>query len=170
MASQNSILSSLRSRRSGSPEWARCPRSDLSRSRPLLQRLGFAEVRQKGSHKQFRHADGRGTTVPFHSGRDISPTLLRKTARTSASPPSNSSRATTRVNEKVVHGTGNVFVDLGFPDAAERQAKLCVAYTLNQLLDARKSLRLMRPRRSLRRSRTCPLFASTNSLVTPLSC
>ena len=47
----------------------------------LLQALGFAEVRQKGSHKQFRHADGRGTTVPFHAGRDISPTLLRKIAK-----------------------------------------------------------------------------------------
>ena len=47
----------------------------------LLESLGFAEVRQRGSHKQFRHADGRGTTVPFHSGRDISPTLLRKIAK-----------------------------------------------------------------------------------------
>ncbi len=47
----------------------------------LLEGLGFAEVRQKGSHKQFRHADGRGTTVPFHTGRDISPTLLRKIAK-----------------------------------------------------------------------------------------
>ena len=34
----------------------------------ILQHLGFAEVRQRGSHKQFRHPDGRGTTVPFHSG------------------------------------------------------------------------------------------------------
>ena len=47
----------------------------------LLAGLGFAEVRQKGSHKQFRHADGRGTTVPFHAGNDISPTLLRKIAK-----------------------------------------------------------------------------------------
>jgi predicted RNA binding protein YcfA (HicA-like mRNA interferase family) len=47
----------------------------------LLERLGFAEVRQRGSHRQFRHADGRGTTVPFHGTRDISPTLLRKIAR-----------------------------------------------------------------------------------------
>jgi len=47
----------------------------------LLESLGFGEVRQKGSHKQFRHPDGRGTTVPFHSGRDISPTLLRKIAK-----------------------------------------------------------------------------------------
>jgi predicted RNA binding protein YcfA (HicA-like mRNA interferase family) len=43
--------------------------------------LGFAEVRQRGSHRQFRHTDGRGTTVPFHQGRDISPTLLRQVAK-----------------------------------------------------------------------------------------
>ena len=46
-----------------------------------LRALGFVEVRQRGSHKQFRHADGRGTTVPFHKGRDIAPSLLRKIAR-----------------------------------------------------------------------------------------
>jgi Predicted periplasmic or secreted lipoprotein len=44
----------------------------------VLLQLGFAEVRQRGSHKQFRHTDGRVTTVPFHGGRDISPNLLRK--------------------------------------------------------------------------------------------
>lgn len=47
----------------------------------ILERLGFYEVRQKGSHKQFRHTDGRGTTVPFHQGADISPILLRQIAR-----------------------------------------------------------------------------------------
>ncbi len=47
----------------------------------LLEKLGFTEVRQKGSHKQYRHPDGRGTTVPFHAGRDISLTLLRKIAK-----------------------------------------------------------------------------------------
>jgi len=46
----------------------------------LLQQFGFAEVRQRGSHKQFRHADGRVTTVPVHGGRDISPILVRKIA------------------------------------------------------------------------------------------
>ncbi len=43
-----------------------------------LERLGFVEVRQRGSHRQYRHADGRVTTVPFHPGRDISPLLLRQ--------------------------------------------------------------------------------------------
>ena len=46
----------------------------------LLLGLGFVEARQRGSHKQFRHPDGRGTTVPFHAGRDIAPALLRKIA------------------------------------------------------------------------------------------
>jgi len=47
----------------------------------LLLQKGFQEVRQRGSHKQFRHPDGRGTTVPFHAGRDISPVLLKQICR-----------------------------------------------------------------------------------------
>ena len=47
----------------------------------LLERLGFQDVRQRGSHKRFRHPDGRVTTVPFHGGRDIAPSLLRQIAR-----------------------------------------------------------------------------------------
>jgi predicted RNA binding protein YcfA (HicA-like mRNA interferase family) len=53
------------------------PREVIAR----LNALGFAEVRQRGSHKQFRHADGRATTVPDHGSRDISPILFRKIAR-----------------------------------------------------------------------------------------
>lgn len=44
----------------------------------MLESLGFVEVRQRGSHKQFRHSDGRCTTVPFHQGRDLSPIILRQ--------------------------------------------------------------------------------------------
>jgi len=44
----------------------------------VLEKMGFVEVRQRGSHKQYRHADGRCTTVPFHSRRDVSPLLLRQ--------------------------------------------------------------------------------------------
>ena len=47
----------------------------------ILARLGFREVRQRGSHKRFRHPDGRATTVPVHGGRDLSPLLLRRIAR-----------------------------------------------------------------------------------------
>jgi len=47
----------------------------------ILEKLGFKEIRQKGSHKQFRNLDGRSTTVPFHQGRDISPILLKQIAK-----------------------------------------------------------------------------------------
>jgi predicted RNA binding protein YcfA (HicA-like mRNA interferase family) len=47
----------------------------------ILVRLGFEEVRQRGSHKQFRHPDGRFTTLPYHTNGDISPILLRQIAK-----------------------------------------------------------------------------------------
>ena len=40
--------------------------------------------------------------------------------------------------EPITRGTGNVFADLGFPDAAERQAKLRLADALNQVLEEKK--------------------------------
>jgi hypothetical protein len=48
--------------------------------------------------------------------------------------------------DPVTRGTGDVFADLGFPDAAERQAKLRLAYGLNQVLAERSSRRPMQPR------------------------
>ena len=47
----------------------------------ILQQLGLVEIRQRGSHKQYRHADGRCTTLPFHPGRDLSPILLKQIAK-----------------------------------------------------------------------------------------
>lgn len=48
--------------------------------------------------------------------------------------------ATRNVNREnaVIRGTSNVLADLGYPNAAERQAKLRLAYALNQILDERK--------------------------------
>ena len=40
--------------------------------------------------------------------------------------------------DAIVRGTKNVFADLGYPDAAERQAKLRLAYALNQVVEQRK--------------------------------
>ena len=47
----------------------------------VLRRLGFDEVRRKGSHVFYRHADGRTTTAPDHKGRDIARPLLREILR-----------------------------------------------------------------------------------------
>ena len=46
----------------------------------LLEKIGFVAARQRGSHMQMRHEDGRTTTVPMHKGRDIALGLLRKIA------------------------------------------------------------------------------------------
>jgi predicted RNA binding protein YcfA (HicA-like mRNA interferase family) len=53
----------------------------------VLEAMGFAEVRHRGSHKQYRHADGRGTTVPFHGSRDVSPFLLHQIIKDIRSTP-----------------------------------------------------------------------------------
>ncbi len=42
-----------------------------------LQRAGFIEVRQTGSHLFLRHSDGRLTFVAMHRG-DIPPGTMRK--------------------------------------------------------------------------------------------
>ncbi|MEO8347437.1 MAG: type II toxin-antitoxin system HicA family toxin [Acidobacteriota bacterium] len=47
----------------------------------ILRKHGFSEVRQSGSHVVLRHDDGRRTTVPLHSSRDLGKGLLRKILR-----------------------------------------------------------------------------------------
>lgn len=47
----------------------------------VLRKLGFVEVRQKGSHICFKHLDGRFTLVPRHGGEDIGRGLLRQILR-----------------------------------------------------------------------------------------
>jgi len=44
----------------------------------ILKKMGFEEIRQRGSHKYFRHTDGRATVVPMHPGREIGRGLLRR--------------------------------------------------------------------------------------------
>jgi len=47
----------------------------------FLEYLGFEQVRQKGSHKFFRHPDGRTATVPDHRGEDLGRGILAKILR-----------------------------------------------------------------------------------------
>jgi len=39
---------------------------------------GFEQVRQKGSHKFFKHPDGRTATVPDHKGDDLGRGITHK--------------------------------------------------------------------------------------------
>jgi len=47
----------------------------------ILINLGFERVRQKGSHVFCRLPEGRTTTLPHHSGRDLARPLLREILR-----------------------------------------------------------------------------------------
>lgn len=47
----------------------------------FLTSLGFEQVRQRGSHKFFRHADGRTASVPDHPGEDLGRGLTNKILR-----------------------------------------------------------------------------------------
>jgi predicted RNA binding protein YcfA (HicA-like mRNA interferase family) len=43
----------------------------------ILLKIGFYQVRQKGSHAFLSHPDGRTTVVPVHSKKQIGRGLLR---------------------------------------------------------------------------------------------
>jgi predicted RNA binding protein YcfA (HicA-like mRNA interferase family) len=46
-----------------------------------LEKIGFNLVRQKGSHVQMEHENGRLVTIPVHAGKTIGKGLLRKILR-----------------------------------------------------------------------------------------
>ena len=60
---------------------SRLPIVDCKKMEKVLFRLGFAMVRQKGSHVFYRHADGRTTTLPHHPGNDLARQLIREILR-----------------------------------------------------------------------------------------
>jgi len=43
----------------------------------FLEKMDFVLIRQRGSHRLYRHPDGRQTVVPVHPGKDIRRKLLR---------------------------------------------------------------------------------------------
>ena len=47
----------------------------------VLEKIGFAVVRVKGSHHRLKHSDVRVTTVPLHKNEDLPRGLLRKIIR-----------------------------------------------------------------------------------------
>ncbi|HLP59411.1 MAG TPA: type II toxin-antitoxin system HicA family toxin [Candidatus Deferrimicrobium sp.] len=47
----------------------------------FCEKLGFTVTRQRGSHIRMQHKDGRATTIPIHSNKDIPRGLLRKIIR-----------------------------------------------------------------------------------------
>ena len=60
---------------------SRAPRLTGKQLIAALNRAGFEVIRVRGSHHFVRHADGRGTVVPVHTGETIGPGLLSKVLR-----------------------------------------------------------------------------------------
>jgi len=46
----------------------------------MIEGLGFYLLRQKGSHRFYKHSDGRTTVVPMHA-TDLDRALIRKILR-----------------------------------------------------------------------------------------
>jgi len=71
------------------------PRLPILKARDVirvLEKIGFYEVRQKGSHICFKHFDGRFTLVPRHANEDIGRGLLRQILREINISPDNFGR------------------------------------------------------------------------------
>jgi len=43
-----------------------------------LEKIGFQQIRQKGSHLFMRHPDGRTTIITVHHGEKIGKGMIRK--------------------------------------------------------------------------------------------
>lgn len=48
-----------------------------------LKKIGFEQIRQKGSHVRLKHPDNRIVTIPVHTGKILGKGLLRKILRDS---------------------------------------------------------------------------------------
>jgi predicted RNA binding protein YcfA (HicA-like mRNA interferase family) len=44
----------------------------------VLEKIGFVQIRHKGSHLFMRHPDGRTTLITVHPGEDIGKGMIRK--------------------------------------------------------------------------------------------
>lgn len=63
------------------------------------------------------------------------------------------------MSAKITRGTNNVFADLGFPDAEERQTKLRLAYAINTIIE----------QRGLTQARAAKLLDATQPKVSALT-
>lgn len=57
------------------------PRITADKIIKALKKIGFEEVRQKGSHLRLKHPDNRIVTIPVHTGKILGKGLLKKILR-----------------------------------------------------------------------------------------
>ena len=54
----------------------RVPRVTADEIIRVLEKVGFALVRQSGSHKIYKSSTGKRVTVPYHKGKVLHPKVL----------------------------------------------------------------------------------------------
>jgi len=59
----------------------RLPRVTADEIIRVLERVGFALVRQSGSHKIYRSSTGKRVTLPYHKGKILHPKVLASILR-----------------------------------------------------------------------------------------
>lgn len=59
----------------------RLPRVSAADAVRVPEKAGFYLVRQSGSHKIFKNAEGKRATIPFHSGKELHPKILKSILR-----------------------------------------------------------------------------------------
>jgi predicted RNA binding protein YcfA (HicA-like mRNA interferase family) len=57
------------------------PRVSASEAIRVLEKAGYFLARQSGSHKIYKNAEGRRATVPYHSGKELHPKILKSILR-----------------------------------------------------------------------------------------
>ncbi|MHB8120333.1 MAG: type II toxin-antitoxin system HicA family toxin [Methanothrix sp.] len=57
------------------------PRVSASEAIRALEKAGYFLVRQSGSHRIYKNAEGRRVTVPYHSGKELHPKILKSILR-----------------------------------------------------------------------------------------
>ena len=53
------------------------PRVTAAQIIAVLEKSGFVLTRQSGSHKIYKHINGKRVTVPFHAGKTLHPKVLK---------------------------------------------------------------------------------------------
>ena len=57
------------------------PRVSASEAIRALEKAGFFLARQSGSHRIYKNAEVRRATVPYHSGKELHPKILKSILR-----------------------------------------------------------------------------------------
>jgi predicted RNA binding protein YcfA (HicA-like mRNA interferase family) len=59
----------------------RLPRVSAAQAARVLEKAGFFLARQSGSHRIYKNAEGLRVTVPYHSGKELHPKILKSILR-----------------------------------------------------------------------------------------